>query len=467
MPIVFVSYSHQDNRVARRLVRKLAAHGVKVWLDEGELAPGARLTASIRDQIQRADTLLVVASQASAESAWVGREINFAQKHGKRVIPLLIESIAEHRRFRDYVGIDATSPQTFADVVHGLLVDLFRSFDRETPAVDRDILTAGLRALAKEEPDLAPLILDCLESEGVQLGRADTVFKSAFHPLDDALDALTQLMPEERIARYAAYGFRGVGAGARALSSWIAATAGSDLPHITSGGLPLVTAVGEELEPSLIPTAIRLLTACDPPNNHALYQFIDSHYGQLNDIQRRSVIRLVTWPVRDTGNLADVLGWVAFKRFPDVMEIQQMWRRWILEGGFDGEPCYPLILAHHLASAEKEGLFWSVVKDALRSHVRTFLRSGDRTKIFVAIEHIKAAADKDAPVLAALLGEASGVTATYEWRKWAERDRDTSSWMHWYLAAICREAEGDRDWDRAWEIADKRARVPFRALPSG
>jgi hypothetical protein len=447
-PTVFLSHSHRDKRVARRLVRRLIAHGVKVWIDERELRFGATLTSSIRSQIEGANVLLVIASQAAAASKWVGLELQFAREHGQTVIPFFIEPLAEHERFRDYLGVDATSPQAFADAVHTLMRDLFLSSDLELPPADPALLTSGLRELAREEPDLAPLILGCLDFEGLHQENMDTAYQAAFHPLDDALNALFDLMPNEAIAYHAAHGFCAAGAGATALSFWIAATG--------DGDLPLVTAVGSKsLEPALIATAINLLGACDPANNHALYNFIHHNAAQLDEAQRRSVLRLVTWPLRKgTDRLADVLAWVALKHFPDAVEIQQMWSRWVYAGTFDGEPSTPTDLARYLADAHKEGLSgWDSINQALRNHVRECLRSGDEKKVFVAMDHVQAAADAGAPVLAALLRETEGVSATAEWNNWKERDRDTAARMQWYVFEFATEAAGDRDWVRALEGA--------------
>ena len=276
----------------------------------------------------------------------------------------------------------------------------------------------------------------------------DTAFKAAFHSLDDALNALFDLRPNNSIAYHAAYGFCRAGAGARALSSWIAATG--------DGELPLVTAVGSRrLEPALIPTAIKLLGACNPLNNHALYNFISHNARELDEGQRRAVIRLVTWPVRaDTDRLADVLGWVAFKHLPDAIEIQQMWSRWVHAGTFDGKPSSPMDLARYLADAHKEGLpGWEQVNEALRSHVRGYLRSRDKNKVVVAMDHVQAAADAGAPILASLLREAEGVSGTAEWNDWRERDLDTAEWMGWYVFEFAKEAAGDRDRRRAWDSA--------------
>lgn len=449
VPTVFLSHSHQDKRVARRLVRRLTAHGVKVWLDERELRLGAALTSTLRAQIEAADMLLVVASQAAAVSKWVGMELEFAREQGKTVVPLFVEAVADHERFRDRLGGDATSPQAFADVVHRLLRDLFLSFDLEMPPPDPAALKGGLRELAVEEPDLAPLINGCLDSEGLHQESMDTAFKAPFHSLDDALNALFDLAPNERMAYHAAYGFRAAGAGARALSLWVAKTG--------NGEQPLDTAVSRELAPALIPTAVKLLGACAPPNNNALYNFIRHNAAQLDEGQRRSVIRLVTFPVRDdTSRYADVLGWVASKHFPDAAEIKLMWSRWIDAGAFDGEPSTPQDLARYLADAHKEGLpGWDDVNESLRRHVRRYLRSGDKKKVHVALGHVRAAADRGAPVLGALLTEANGAPGTAEWKDWEEKDPATAEWMQWFVYETAKEAAGERAWPRAFENADR------------
>lgn len=457
-PKVFLSHSHQDKQVARRLVRRLTAHGIKIWIDERELQVGTVLTSSIRAQIERADTLLVIASRASAESNWVGLELDFAREHKKPIVPIFVEPVKEHERFGNDLGIDATHPQSFADVVHGLMHDLFSSFDIKMPPADPAVLTRGLRELAKEEPNLAPLIFGCLSSEGLHQENIDTVCNVAFHALDDALNALFDLTPNEHMAYHAAYGFNRAGAGARALSLWIDATA--------DGEGPLVTAVGTRvLEPKLIPRAIKLLASCSSPNNHALYQFIHHSFAQFDEAQRRSVIRLVTWPVRaNTDCLGDVLGWVALKHFPDAEEIQLMWTRWISNAAFDGGTSSPRDLARYLTDAHKEGLpGWEPVNEALCRHVRQCVRSGDKNKVHSAICHIQAAADVGAPVLAALLTEAT--TGTAEWDHWKERDPEVAERMGWILHFVREEAQGDRDWLRALKRAEEM--VEFEKLLRG
>ena len=445
-PTLFLSHSHKDRRVARRLVRRLSAHGIKVWIDERELRLGSTLTESLQDQINAADALLVIASNASAVSKWVGLELECAKEHEKDIIPLFIDPVAEHECFRDHLGVDATSPQGFADAVYDLMRNLFRSRNLELPSPDLKLLDVELRQIAREEPDLAPLILGCLDSKGLHQDNVNTAYKAAFHPLDETLNTLFDLNPNDSIAYHLASGFALTGAGTRPLTLWIAKTG--------DGGLPLASAVGRRIDKTLIPTAIKLLGTCDPPNNQALYQFIHDNADQFDEEQRRSVIRLVTWPVRtDISNFGDVLGFVALENFPETVEIQQMWGRWITSGAFDKRPD---LLAHHLADAhEKELPGLESINEALRSHVRSGLRAGDKQKAVTAVDHIQAAADKGVPVLSALLREAEGVSGTAEWEKWEARDPKTADWMRCYVVAHMEEARGDRNWSRAWDNAER------------
>jgi hypothetical protein len=167
-PTVFLSHSHVDKRVARRTVRRLTAHWIRVWIDERELRVGATLTASIREHIQQSDALLVIVSKDSGVSKWVELEVEFAQTKDKVIFPIFIDASEKPKRLQDLLGIDATSPQAFAKVIDRLILDLFGSFDQGVPPIDRAILTTGLRDLAREEPELAPLIIGCLDSEGLQ-----------------------------------------------------------------------------------------------------------------------------------------------------------------------------------------------------------------------------------------------------------------------------------------------------------
>jgi hypothetical protein len=109
-PNVFISYSHKDKLVAHRLVRELRPYGFQVWVDEAELLLGAMLSSSPRAHNEAADAVFVVGSVASATSHWVALEVRHAMDHGKRIIPVYVESVETAEMFEDYLGVDATPP---------------------------------------------------------------------------------------------------------------------------------------------------------------------------------------------------------------------------------------------------------------------------------------------------------------------------------------------------------------------
>ncbi len=93
---VFVSYSSKDIDFVNWLVVKLQSEKVNVWFDRLNLNLGDSIADSIDVAIKSSDFVLLVLSSSSVNSVWVNRELNTAvfstlQKHGTRIIPLLIE----------------------------------------------------------------------------------------------------------------------------------------------------------------------------------------------------------------------------------------------------------------------------------------------------------------------------------------------------------------------------------------
>ena len=96
MPSIFLSHSHSDKPIAKRIYDNLRERGVYVWFDEAEIKVGDSLIDKIRLGIDSVDYLAVVLSNASVNSEWVKREVDIAMNQeieGKRVkvLPLLVE----------------------------------------------------------------------------------------------------------------------------------------------------------------------------------------------------------------------------------------------------------------------------------------------------------------------------------------------------------------------------------------
>ncbi len=105
----FVSYSHADMRVGRRVQRALESFRVpsgieaagltktrtmgRIFRDEDDLGAADTLTGAIRQAIGESENLIVVCSPRSAASKWVNQEIElFRSLHGsERIYALIID----------------------------------------------------------------------------------------------------------------------------------------------------------------------------------------------------------------------------------------------------------------------------------------------------------------------------------------------------------------------------------------
>jgi len=440
VPSIFISYSQGDARAARRVQRRLAAHGVKVWLDEQQIRLGSALSPALRDHISSADMVLVIASQASANSVWVGVELQHAIAAGKPIVPFFIEPLTGHERFKDYVGFDATVSLDFADGINRLLHEVFTAVGLAVPRPDVEVLKQGLRELAKAERALAPLILGFLDGPGLHAENLRGVLEVPFHSLDETFNALYDIAPGTRAAMHAAYGFSRAGAGKNALMAWIRDT--------RDGDTVLATAVGQALNSAHIPAALQLLEACQQPNNQALYGFIAGNADQMNAEQRAVAVRLVTYPVReDTSKLGDVLGWVALKHLPEAPEIVGMWCRWIKAGEFDGPRRSPRDLARYLLDARAEGVGgFDRIGKALEGHVSDLMRSCEKENVVTAVEHLRNLTDVGAPEAMDILRVIERWPGTAEWVEWRARDAKAAGTSAAFVYEMTKEAVGARKW---------------------
>ena len=89
MSQIFISYARADTEFARRLSRELRRFKVQGFMDQTDLAAGARLSDQLRDAVTRADAVVAVLSPEAARSSWVLAEIGLAQSANKEILPVL------------------------------------------------------------------------------------------------------------------------------------------------------------------------------------------------------------------------------------------------------------------------------------------------------------------------------------------------------------------------------------------
>ena len=132
---IFISHSSQDAVSSLRLAEDLKKAGLKVWLDEWDIAVGERITDKIQRGLTSADYLAVWLTRASIESGWVEREWQ-AKYHAEiasnsiMILPLLAEDCTIPILLSDKKYADFRSSYTTG------LADLLRSVglrDWESP----------------------------------------------------------------------------------------------------------------------------------------------------------------------------------------------------------------------------------------------------------------------------------------------------------------------------------------------
>lgn len=89
-PDVFISYSSSDREYVDRLATHLQSCNLDVWYDY-ELAAGDQFDSVIQQKIDASAAVVVVLTPLAVASAWVRREILYAEQRNKDVLPVLLE----------------------------------------------------------------------------------------------------------------------------------------------------------------------------------------------------------------------------------------------------------------------------------------------------------------------------------------------------------------------------------------
>ncbi len=97
MKSVFLCHSSKDKPFVRRLSKDLEFQGLRVWLDENEIAAGNSLSKTIEAGLENCDYVIVALSKASIESNWVQRELRAGysleiERGENIIIPVLLEN---------------------------------------------------------------------------------------------------------------------------------------------------------------------------------------------------------------------------------------------------------------------------------------------------------------------------------------------------------------------------------------
>jgi len=164
---VYLSYSHADEAMARKLTDDLVGEGIEVMSADQVLKPGDSLMQKIPEAIHRVDAVLILLSRHSLESASVGPEVAFAVSENLRVgrplvVPVLLErGVRKPSLLVDKVHADFSGSEDYDSELLSLVERLRMmredTFGEEGRATDQE--AAFLRA-QKEMLEVQRLELD-------------------------------------------------------------------------------------------------------------------------------------------------------------------------------------------------------------------------------------------------------------------------------------------------------------------
>jgi hypothetical protein len=90
---VFISHSHSDEKLARKVATILTDSGLEVWDDRREIMPGDNWAAKVAQALEESDAMVVLLTPDALRSSWVRREIEYAlgeKGYSNRLIPVLV-----------------------------------------------------------------------------------------------------------------------------------------------------------------------------------------------------------------------------------------------------------------------------------------------------------------------------------------------------------------------------------------
>jgi hypothetical protein len=105
----FVSYSRADSPFAVKLASDLRRNGASVWIDQLDIAAGARWDDAIEEALRRSARVIVLLSPKAVGSQNVLDEVSFAMDEGKTLVPVLVEPCTIPMRLRRLQYVDFTS----------------------------------------------------------------------------------------------------------------------------------------------------------------------------------------------------------------------------------------------------------------------------------------------------------------------------------------------------------------------
>ena len=86
---VFISYRRKDTDFVRQLYDELNNRGISAWYDKENIEAADHWRTSIAEGIRDCKVFVLVLSPDAVESVNIRKEVDLAETHGKRIVPLM------------------------------------------------------------------------------------------------------------------------------------------------------------------------------------------------------------------------------------------------------------------------------------------------------------------------------------------------------------------------------------------
>jgi hypothetical protein len=86
---VFISYRRKDSEFVQQLHQELTNRGISAWFDKESIEVADHWRTSIAEGIRACKVFVLVLSPDAVESVNIRKEVDLAERHGKKIIPLM------------------------------------------------------------------------------------------------------------------------------------------------------------------------------------------------------------------------------------------------------------------------------------------------------------------------------------------------------------------------------------------
>ena len=198
---IFLSYTHNDRKIAEKLARMLHDAGENVWWDQWEILAGDSVVNKIFEQgLSDASAFVILVSTNSVQSRWVREELDVATvkriEGVTRVIPVLIDHVEVPSALRALRRVDLR--ENFSKGVKEIVNAVHGVSDKPTAATRESFAKAIAPSVAGLSPAASTVAQFVLMSSDFDSGQEIAVTGSTLHDalkldpqvINDAVDEL-------------------------------------------------------------------------------------------------------------------------------------------------------------------------------------------------------------------------------------------------------------------------------------